>query len=155
DGIATLPADYTFVAGDNGTHTFSSGATLKHAGAQNVVATDTVTGSITGAQSGISVSPAAAAKLDLTGAVSNLASGGNRLFTATVEDTYGNAVTSDNSTVVTIAPTAGPGTLTGGGSGGVSNGAGSRTLTGVLAGSVTVTASAPGLTSGALTLAVV
>jgi DNA/RNA endonuclease G (NUC1) len=42
----TLPADYTFVAGDAGTHTFS--VTLTTAGAQSVTATDTVTSSITG-----------------------------------------------------------------------------------------------------------
>ena len=42
----TLPADYTFVAGDNGVHTFS--VTLTQSGAQSVTATDTVTPSITG-----------------------------------------------------------------------------------------------------------
>jgi DNA/RNA endonuclease G (NUC1)/fibronectin type 3 domain-containing protein len=42
----TLPANYTFVAGDNGTHTFST--TLTTTGAQSVTATDTVTASITG-----------------------------------------------------------------------------------------------------------
>jgi len=42
----TLPADYTFVGGDNGTHTFS--VTLTQNGAQSVTATDTVTPSITG-----------------------------------------------------------------------------------------------------------
>ena len=34
DGQAVLPANYTFVAGDNGTHTF--GATLKTAGWRTV-----------------------------------------------------------------------------------------------------------------------
>ena len=43
---STLPADYTFVAGDNGTHTFS--VTLTATGTQSVTATDTVTASITG-----------------------------------------------------------------------------------------------------------
>ncbi len=42
----TLPADYTFVSGDNGTHTFS--VTLTTNGSQSVTATDTVTSSITG-----------------------------------------------------------------------------------------------------------
>jgi beta-lactamase superfamily II metal-dependent hydrolase/fibronectin type 3 domain-containing protein len=42
----TLPSDYTFVAGDNGAHTFS--VTLTSTGAQSVTATDTVTASITG-----------------------------------------------------------------------------------------------------------
>src|SRR5207248_1916089 len=48
DGQAVLPADYTFVAGDNGAHTFGSGVTLKTSGSKTVTATDTVTGSITG-----------------------------------------------------------------------------------------------------------
>jgi DNA/RNA endonuclease G (NUC1) len=42
----TLPADYAFVAGDNGTHTFS--VTLTSPGSQTITATDTVTPSITG-----------------------------------------------------------------------------------------------------------
>ncbi len=42
----TLPADYTFVSGDNGTHTFS--VTLATSGNQTITATDTVTASITG-----------------------------------------------------------------------------------------------------------
>jgi endonuclease G len=42
----TLPADYTFVSGDNGTHTFS--VTLTATGTQTITATDTVTPSITG-----------------------------------------------------------------------------------------------------------
>jgi len=45
----TLPADYTFVAGDNGTHTFS--VTLTSLGLQTITATDTVTPSITGTTS--------------------------------------------------------------------------------------------------------
>jgi DNA/RNA endonuclease G, NUC1 len=42
----TLPADYTFVGGDSGTHTFS--VTLTTTGARTITATDTVTASITG-----------------------------------------------------------------------------------------------------------
>ncbi len=45
----TLPADYTFVAGDNGTHVFS--VTLTTNGTQTITATDTVTPSITGTAS--------------------------------------------------------------------------------------------------------
>ena len=39
DGQAVLPANYTFTAGDGGVHTFS--ATLKTAGSQSLIATDT------------------------------------------------------------------------------------------------------------------
>ena len=48
DGQATLPADYTFVGGDNGAHTFTSGVTLKTADSQSVTATDQPTTSISG-----------------------------------------------------------------------------------------------------------
>src|SRR5262249_5472614 len=54
DPQAALPADYTFTAADQGVHTFS--ATLKTAGTQSLVATDTVTASISG-QEAIVVNP--------------------------------------------------------------------------------------------------
>lgn len=57
DGGATLPANYTFVAGDSGVHTFS--AALATPGAQTITATDTTTSSITGTSGTINVtSPA-------------------------------------------------------------------------------------------------
>jgi hypothetical protein len=52
-----LPADYTFTAGDNGTHTFS-GVALATAGSQTVTATDTTTSSVNGTSGTITVSPA-------------------------------------------------------------------------------------------------
>ncbi|MGD0863824.1 MAG: cell wall-binding repeat-containing protein, partial [Candidatus Limnocylindrales bacterium] len=55
DPAALLPADYTFTAADNGTHTFS--VTLKTAGTRSVTATDTVSASISGTKSSIVVSP--------------------------------------------------------------------------------------------------
>jgi hypothetical protein len=51
----TLPADYTFTAGDNGTHTFS--VTLTATGPQTITATDTVTPSITGTASTTLICP--------------------------------------------------------------------------------------------------
>jgi hypothetical protein len=53
DTAASLPGDYPFTAADNGTHSFS--ATLNTVGPQSITATDTVTPSITGTESGISV----------------------------------------------------------------------------------------------------
>jgi len=53
DGKATLPADYTFVAGDKGMHTFS--VTLNTVGSQTVTATDTTTSTITGTSNKINV----------------------------------------------------------------------------------------------------
>src|SRR5437899_1966633 len=46
-----LPANYTFISADSGTHTFS--ATLKIAGSQSLTAKDTTASSITGSQSAI------------------------------------------------------------------------------------------------------
>ncbi|MEI6046402.1 MAG: hypothetical protein WCS37_18785, partial [Chloroflexota bacterium] len=53
DTAAALPANYTFVAGDNGVHSFS--VTFHGAGMQTVTATDTTTSSITGTSSSITV----------------------------------------------------------------------------------------------------
>src|SRR3989475_544350 len=58
DPQAVLPANYKFTTGsglDNGIHTFTPGVTLKTVGTQSVTATDTVTASITGTQTGIVV----------------------------------------------------------------------------------------------------
>ena len=63
DPQAVLPANYSFVAGDYGTHTFSAGVTLKTAGTQSITVLDVATPSSTGTQSGISVNPASAAQL--------------------------------------------------------------------------------------------
>ena len=52
--LAGLPGDYTFVSGDNGVHSFS-GVMLNTTGMQSITATDTVTSSITGTQSAITV----------------------------------------------------------------------------------------------------
>ena len=54
----SLPGDYSFVAGDNGVHTFSNGVTLQTAGSQTVTATDA--SSITGSASVNVVAPAPA-----------------------------------------------------------------------------------------------
>jgi hypothetical protein len=48
-----LPADYTFIPGENGVHTFSNGVTLVTAGAQTVTATDS--SSVTGTSTSIAV----------------------------------------------------------------------------------------------------
>jgi hypothetical protein len=55
-GSATLPTDYTFTAGDAGTHTFASGFTFTTAGNYVVTATDVVAPTITGSR-GIIVGP--------------------------------------------------------------------------------------------------
>src|SRR5947199_142266 len=59
DGQGALPADYSFTASDNGSHSFN--ATLKTAGSQSLTVADAA--GITGSQGGISVSPTAASSL--------------------------------------------------------------------------------------------
>lgn len=56
DGSATLPLDYTFTPGDNGTHTFPSGFILRTAGSQVVTVTDNANPTITGTD-GVTVGP--------------------------------------------------------------------------------------------------
>jgi ELWxxDGT repeat protein len=59
DASATLPSNYTFVGGDNGVHTFTSGVTLNIAGVRSITATDTVTASIAGSAN-VTVNPISA-----------------------------------------------------------------------------------------------
>ncbi len=91
DVQAGLPATYTFVAGDAGSHTFS--VTLKTAAAQTVTATDTTTtaGSVT--TPSIAVSPAAASKFVLSGLSTTATAGVGQTVTVTAEDAYGNVAT--------------------------------------------------------------
>lgn len=93
DAQAALPANYAFTAGDNGLHTFSNGVTLKTAGSQLITATDTVTGSITGSETGITVNPNAAISLTVTGFLSPVATGTTGSITVTAKDAYGNTAT--------------------------------------------------------------
>jgi hypothetical protein len=97
DAQATLPANYTFTAGDAGVHTFS--ATLKTASTQSLTATDTVTSSITGTQSGITVTPAAASTLVLNGFPSPTMAGTAGNVTVTARDSFGNTATGYSGTV--------------------------------------------------------
>jgi hypothetical protein len=97
DGQAALPADYTFTATDAGVHTFS--AALKTAGTQSITGTDTVTASITGNEAGITVNPAAASTLAVTGYASSTTAGVSNNFTVTALDAYGNTATGYTGTV--------------------------------------------------------
>ena len=97
DVQAGLPANYTFTAADDGTHTFT--VTLKTAGSQSITATDTTTSAITGTLSGISVSPAAASQFVLSGLPSTATAGVAQTVTVTAEDPYGNVATGYAGTV--------------------------------------------------------
>ena len=100
DGAATLPSNYTFVAGDNGVHTFTGGVTLTTAagGAKSITATDTTT-LITGSQFGITVNPAAAATLVVSGYPSPQFAGTAGNVTVTAKDIYNNTATGYTGTV--------------------------------------------------------
>jgi uncharacterized delta-60 repeat protein len=93
---AGLPADYTFTGADQGVHTFS--VTLKTAGFQEVSVTDVSTGYAGGDGGIITVNPASASQLVLSGPV-NAAKGSAYDVTVTVEDAYGNVVTGYMGTV--------------------------------------------------------
>src|SRR5207248_719913 len=82
DGQAVLPADYTFTSADAGAHTFS--VTLKTAGSQSLTATATASSSLTASQTGITVNPAAASVLLVSGFPSPATAGvaGNATLTA-------------------------------------------------------------------------
>jgi len=97
DSSAVLPANYTLGSSDAGTHTFS--VTLKKSGRQNVTATDTVTGSITGASGTISVAAAAASKFVFISAPASVKAGTAFSLTIAVTDAYGNVVTNYTGTV--------------------------------------------------------
>ncbi len=86
DGQAVLPANSVL---SSGTGTFS--VTLKTAGSQSITATDTVTSSITGSQSGITVSHAAAASsVVISPAGASVTAGASQTYSAMATDAYGN-----------------------------------------------------------------
>ncbi len=100
DSTANLPSNYTFVAGDNGVHTFTNGVTFNTAGTHSITTTDTVTSSITGSQSGI-VIPLndAAVSLTVSGFPSPQTAGAEGSFTVTAKTSGGTTSTSYSGTV--------------------------------------------------------
>ncbi len=107
---AAVPADYTFVAGDNGAHTFTGGATLVTAGNQTVTVTDTAAPARTGSAT-VAVSAAAADHLVFLQQPTNTAAGAAiaPAVSVLVVDAYNNPVAS--TTAVTVAAS-GPGSFT-------------------------------------------
>ena len=91
DPKAILPGDATIFPEDQGTLTFT--ATLETVGTQSITATDTITSSITGTESGINVQAAAASSLVVTGFPASVAAGTTGSFTVSVFDPYGNLAT--------------------------------------------------------------
>jgi hypothetical protein len=84
---ASLPADYTFTAADQGVHTFSAETALYTAGTWDVTATDPAAGVTTSAF--VAVTPAPAVSFVIT-APANVAAGTPFEVTVTAVDPYGN-----------------------------------------------------------------
>jgi hypothetical protein len=93
---ATLPADYTFTAADQGTVTFAAGATLYTVGAWDVTATDTDSG-IAGSAT-VTITPAPAVAFQVIAPVS-ATSGLPFDVTLVAADPYGNTDTNSTGTV--------------------------------------------------------
>ena len=91
-GSPLLPSNYTFVAGDNGSHTFTNGVTLKTAGSQTVTVNDTVETSRTGTAT-INVDPAAADHFRVTAPATVTAGTAFNTVTLTAQDPYNNTAT--------------------------------------------------------------
>ncbi len=88
----SLPSDYKFQSGDFGIHTFTNGVTLVTVGTGIwVTATDTVTGSITGSQTGITVTRAGVVNVVISPSGSSVTAGSSKTYSATALDAYGNS----------------------------------------------------------------
>lgn len=157
DDQAILPGDYTFVAGDGGSHVFS--VTLKTSGYQYVTVTDTVNNSLTASQA-ISTSPAAAAEVADT-AGSGQSAAVSTTFAAAMQvkvtDAFGNGVPSVS--VLFTAPSNGAsGTFAGGGASATAQTGGTGLATApaftanAKTGEYSVTAEAPSLDAATFTL---
>ncbi|HCC06128.1 TPA: hypothetical protein DEP94_02090 [Candidatus Nomurabacteria bacterium] len=101
-GSTVLPTNYAFIGGDNGTKTFAGGITLTTTGEQTVTVTDTVTASITGTQSAITVTPASLNKFAIGASPTSVDITAQSTITVTGQDTYGNTVTNDSTTVALL-----------------------------------------------------
>jgi hypothetical protein len=119
--VVFAPGSHTFTATDAGQRTFSAGVTLKTAGTQTVVATDSVN-SLSGFQS-VTVTPATASQAVVSGFPGSTLAGVPHDFTVTMLDPFNNVATgytgtvsfSSNDIQATFAPTSH--TFTGGDAG--------------------------------------
>ncbi|MBA3697901.1 MAG: hypothetical protein H0W78_03395 [Planctomycetes bacterium] len=106
DVQAVLPTNYTFVAGDNGIRQFTA-VELRTAGVQTITATDVGTPAITGISDGITVNPAAASQLVVSGFADPTVAGVPHDVTVTARDAFGNTATGYTGTVaITSSDTA-------------------------------------------------
>src|SRR5262249_43514241 len=108
DGSATLPADYTFLGGDNGSHTFTNEVTLVIAGTHTVDVNDTVATSATGSAD-VDVSATTLDHFDVS-APGTAISGTPFSVTVTAQDQFDNTIT-DYAGTVTFGSSDGSATL--------------------------------------------
>jgi hypothetical protein len=94
---AVLLADYTFTDADNGVHIFYP--TLRTAGSQSITATDTLTGSITGSQTGIVIAAGTTQIIKVRDFPTSVTAGTAAVFSVTVRDAFGNIATGYRGTV--------------------------------------------------------
>jgi sugar lactone lactonase YvrE len=104
-----LPANYTFTAADNGTHTFSGGVTLLSAGPGTITVTDKANPSFT-TSANLQVMPAPATRLVLS-APSTAVAGAPFDVTITAFDPYGNVDSNYTGTVTFRSTDTHPGVL--------------------------------------------
>jgi hypothetical protein len=92
DAAATLPADYTFTAADNGLHTFAGGVTMQTAGTQTITATDTGNSAFTSTMSLSVVSPMIGFHLGISTSVTSTVAGTPFTFTVAALDGNNNPI---------------------------------------------------------------
>ncbi len=114
-GVITLPDPHAFDTADNGSHAFTSGATLVTAGTWTITATETPTGSIAGTSGPLDVGPGSPAKLAFTTQPGSAAATAPLDPQPVVEirDTHGNRTNATSGVTLTISHNPGGGTLTG------------------------------------------
>jgi hypothetical protein len=97
DPQADLPADYTFTAADNGSHTFD--ATLKSNWTQSITVADTNLSAFSDTLANITVNPADAATFRVSEFPSPVRLGSYTMFAASPFDAFGNLVTNYRGTI--------------------------------------------------------
>ncbi|MES1248353.1 MAG: invasin domain 3-containing protein, partial [Actinomycetota bacterium] len=126
--------------------------------APTTVSTASIGGTLDGlpltASATVGFVPGPAAAVVITSNGSSIASGTTKSLTAEIRDANGNLETGDSSTVVTFAKTSGAGTVTGLGTAIASNGVATLTVTGNVAGAITIAATSGSLTSDSTTFTI-
>ncbi|MDY7231414.1 Ig-like domain-containing protein [Hyalangium rubrum] len=89
DAAATLPADFTFAAGDAGRKVFTNGVVLRTAGSRTVTVADTVNGTLTDSLT-VDVVNGAATQLVLTASAASVTAGSPFSLEVTLRDSAGN-----------------------------------------------------------------